>query len=230
MGLASVLLEILQKPSMVDVIRELMMLMAPLWIAVIVGVLVGWAWKPKWANLGLMDSSVSISKDSHSRTEDDDSATTFTVFRNFFKFQLPTCISATSDYGIQKDVPSTSNSISPCSSSQAHRRMEQSSFVTEDDLEHLCRLVEEKDGGPVWIQMMDRSTPTMAYQAWRRDPENGPPQYRSRTVYEDVTPEMVRDFFWDDDFRLKWDDMLIYASTLEECPTTGTMVVQWVRK
>lgn len=49
--------------------------------------------------------------------------------------------------------------------------MEQSSFVTEDDLEHLCRLVEEKDGGPVWIQMMDRSTPTMAYQAWRRDPE-----------------------------------------------------------
>lgn len=114
MGLASVLLEILQKPSMVDVIRELMMLMAPLWIAVIVGVLVGWAWKPKWANLGLMDSSVSISKDSHSRTEDDDSATTFTVFRNFFKFQLPTCISATSDYGIQKDVPSTSNSISPC--------------------------------------------------------------------------------------------------------------------
>lgn len=230
MGLASVLLEILQKPSMVDVIRELMMLIAPLWIAVIVGVLVGWAWKPKWANLGLMDSSVSISKESHSRTEDDDSTTTFTAFRNFFKFQLPTCISATSDYGIQKDVPSTSNSISPCSSSQAHRRIEQSSFVTEDDLEHLCRLVEEKDGGPVWIQMMDRSTPTMAYQAWRRDPENGPPQYRSRTVYEDVTPEMVRDFFWDDDLRLKWDDMLIYASTLEECPTTGTMVVQWVRK
>lgn len=41
---------------------------------------------------------------------------------------------------------------------------------------------------------------------------------------------MVRDFFWDDEFRLKWDDMLTHASTLEECPTTGTMVVQWVRK
>lgn len=24
--------------------------------------------------------------------------------------------------------------------------------------------------------------------------------------------------------------MLIYASTLEECPTTGTMLVHWVRK
>ena len=60
--------------------------------------------------------------------------------------------------------------------------------------------------------------------------QTGPPQYRSRTVFEDATPEMVRDFFWDDEFRMKWDDMLIHASILEECPTTGTMVVQWVRK
>lgn len=44
-------------------------------------------------------------------------------------------------------------------------------LVTEDDLEHLCRLVEVKDGGPSWIHMMDRSTQAMRYQAWRRDPE-----------------------------------------------------------
>lgn len=49
-------------------------------------------------------------------------------------------------------------------------------------------------------------------------------------MFEDATPELVRDFFWDDEFRLKWDDMLIHASILEECPTTGTMVVHWVRK
>jgi len=49
-------------------------------------------------------------------------------------------------------------------------------------------------------------------------------------VFEDATPEMVRDFFWDDEFRSKWDDMLLYSSTLERCKDTGTMVVQWVRK
>ncbi|KAI7999412.1 Phosphatidylcholine transfer protein [Camellia lanceoleosa] len=103
-------------------------------------------------------------------------------------------------------------------------------IVAKDDLEYSCRLVEKKDGGPSWIQMMDRSTPSLSYQAWRRDPKNGPPQYRSRTVSEDATPEMVRDLFWDDDFRLKWDDMLIHAETLEECPNTGTMVVRWVHK
>ena len=48
---------------------------------------------------------------------------------------------------------------------------EKTSAVNEDDLKHFHRLVEEKDGGPVWIQMMDRSTPNMSYQAWRRDLE-----------------------------------------------------------
>ncbi|KAF2932599.1 hypothetical protein DAI22_04g009200 [Oryza sativa Japonica Group] len=104
--------------------------------------------------------------------------------------------------------------------------------VDTGDLMHLRRLVEEKDGGPAWIHMMDKTLPTMRYQAWRRDPEGGPPQYRSSTIFEDASPEVVRDFFWDDEFRIKntWDDMLLQHDTLEECTKTGTMVLRWVRK
>ena len=60
--------------------------------------------------------------------------------------------------------------------------------------------------------------------------QTGPPQYRSSTIFEDAIPEMVRDFFWDDEFRPKFDPMLIHSETLEKSHTTGTMVVQWVRK
>ena len=62
--------------------------------------------------------------------------------------------------------------------------------------------------------------------------QNGPPQYRSSTIFEDASPEVVRDFFWDDEFRIKnsWDDMLLQHETLEECTKTGTLVVRWVRK
>jgi hypothetical protein len=62
--------------------------------------------------------------------------------------------------------------------------------------------------------------------------QNGPPQYRSSTIFEDASPEVVRDFFWDDEFRMKntWDDMLLQHETLEEDTRTGTMVVRWVRK
>ncbi|KAL2325261.1 hypothetical protein Fmac_024319 [Flemingia macrophylla] len=155
------------------------MLITPLWIAVILGVLVGWAWKPKWA----------------------------------FRLPLP--------------LPRPQNQAHSATSA---REKDATGLVTERDLLHLSKLVEERDGGPAWVQMMDRSTPTMTYQAWRRDPQTGPPQYRSRTVFEDASPELVRDFFWDDEFRLKWDDMLIYSSTLQECPLTGAMIVHWMRK
>lgn len=58
-----------------------------------------------------------------------------------------------------------------CSSSGGESEKGLRSIVTEHDLQNLCKLVGEKDGGPAWIQMMDRSTPNMTYQAWRRDQE-----------------------------------------------------------
>ncbi|KAK7289726.1 hypothetical protein RIF29_03593 [Crotalaria pallida] len=48
---------------------------------------------------------------------------------------------------------------------------DKSNACTMDNLHHLSQLVEEKDGGLPWIQMMGRSTPTMSYQARRREPK-----------------------------------------------------------
>lgn len=226
MALWSILLEIFKRPTLGDALADLVMFMVPLWIAVIAGVLVGWAWKPKWANLRrVMDSSITLDCANTVASRASSSVPAF----NPLKIQLPSFISWIADDGIQKETsPAPPNLTDDCSSSQLEK--DKSSIVNEDDLEFLCQLVEDKDGGPAWIQMMDRSSPTMSYQAWRRDPETGPTQYRTRTVFEDATPEMVRDFFWDDESRLKWDDMVIHAAILEECPTTGSMVVQWVRK
>lgn len=42
--------------------------------------------------------------------------------------------------------------------------------VTENDLEHLLHLL-EGNGEMEWQSMMDKSTPNMAYQAWRHEPE-----------------------------------------------------------
>lgn len=215
MGLVAALVEILQRPSIGEVILELGMFMAPIWIAVVFGVLVGWAWKPKWANLDLAPGTdVTSSSGMLLQNLSSGFASISTL-----KLQLLPWIKEA------QSPPSISSSTSSSLQLEGEK-----SLVTDADLLYLDRLVEEQDGGHAWIQMMDRSTPNMSYQAWRRDPETGPPQYRSRTVYEDATPEMLRDFFWDDEFRLKWDDMLIHAETLEESPTTGTMVVQWVRK
>ncbi|XP_057969690.1 uncharacterized protein LOC131158814 [Malania oleifera] len=215
MALVSALLEILRRPSIWDIWVDLILFVAPLWIAVLVGVLVGWAWKPSWANLGrdVLDFFGSIPSVSS------------------LKWHFPSCSSCVGDDGVARESVSAPSAVSSdCSSLRLET--EKPLLVNKNDFQHLSELVEVTDGGPAWIQMMDRSTPNMSYQAWRRDPETGPPQYRSRTVFEDATPELVRDFFWDDNFRFqgKWDDMLIYAETLEECATTGTMLVHWIRK
>ncbi|KAL0433523.1 UNVERIFIED_CONTAM: hypothetical protein Slati_2686600 [Sesamum latifolium] len=65
-----------------------------------------------------------------------------------------------------------------------------------------------------WQSMMERSTYNMTYQAWRHEPEMGPTVYRSKTIFEEATPELVRDFFWDDEFRPKWDPMLVSLSSV----------------
>ncbi|KAL6003963.1 hypothetical protein ACLOJK_004509 [Asimina triloba] len=182
-------------PTIFDALGELLLFYGPLCFMVLLGVFIGWVWKPTWACLDGLDclgSACTVSGD-----------------------------------GMQEPPTPNSNCKAPPSSARTENLV-----VTNEDLEHLCQLVEEKDGGLTWQQMMNRTLPTMTCQARRRDVKacDSPPQYRVRTVFEDATPEMVRDFFWDDEFRPKWDNMLIHTATIEECPTTGTMIVHWIRK
>ncbi|XP_076957943.1 uncharacterized protein LOC143633548 [Bidens hawaiensis] len=208
-----------------NVLPELVNLVLPLWIGVVFGVLVGWVWRPKWAQLAI--KNLTLPSKSYSSIDFVPSIPSFDF--NSLKSQIPSCLFQFSGTGSPEFASSElASTFSDTSSSKLDGEIK--NFVGEDDLKHISKLVNEKDGGPAWIEMMDKSTANMSYQAWRRDPETGPPQYRSRSVYEDMTPEMMRDFFWDDEFRLKWDDMLLEAETIEECPNNGTMVVKWVRK
>ncbi|KAJ7965250.1 StAR-related lipid transfer protein like [Quillaja saponaria] len=218
------------------------MFLDPIWVAFLIGVIVGWAWNPKWVSLGREKLTCSVSKslDLWSPLSDVSPLKRFSSAPclNSLKSQSTSRESLVMDNGVAEKIilchthrgPNFSLVYDLSVYSASSLNEETSNAVIEEDLEHLCQLVEVKDGGLPWIQMMDRSTPTMSYQAWRRDPKIGPPQYRSSTIFEDATPEIVRDLFWDDEFRPKWDDMLASSKTIEECPTTGTMIVQWVRK
>ncbi|KAL6127299.1 hypothetical protein ACLB2K_075340 [Fragaria x ananassa] len=234
MGLIGALHEILE---MVKIeYTDFVMLLGPLWTAFLIGIVIGWAWKPKWATFGQekLNSSVSKALDlssmptSPARSVMSPPLKGFSSAPSLFQGYEAWIINNAVHNAVQKRLSPSPIEFDDQSTSQMNEK--KSDVVAQEDVEHLCRLVDMKDGGPSWIHMTDRSTPTMTNQAWRRDPKIGPPQYRSRTVYEDVTPELVRDFFWDDEFRLKWDDMLSEATTLDECPTTGTMVVQWIKK
>lgn len=43
--------EILERPTIGAVVVEMMMFLGPVWVALFLGVIIGWTWKPKWASL-----------------------------------------------------------------------------------------------------------------------------------------------------------------------------------
>ena len=57
------------------------------------------------------------------------------------------------------------------SSTSDHNAGQETLVVMDEDLEHLCNILQAKDGGPAWHPVMDRSTPTMYYQDWHHDPD-----------------------------------------------------------
>ncbi|KAG8064168.1 hypothetical protein GUJ93_ZPchr0004g39963 [Zizania palustris] len=206
-ALVDLLMSVFRQPTVGGVALELASVAAPLWVAALVGLLIGWAWRPRWATAVVGDQDRAPAQ---------------------LAALPPPPPARAADDSCRKNeaavvVPRTAMATAP---------VEEQLAVNTGDFMHLRRLVEEKDGGPQWIHMMEKTLPSMRYQAWRRDPEGGPPQYRSSTIFEDASPEVVRDFFWDDEFRIKnsWDDMLLQHETMEECTRTGTMVVRWVRK
>ncbi|KAK4257670.1 hypothetical protein QN277_007231 [Acacia crassicarpa] len=79
---------------------------------------------------------------------------------NSLKIKLPSFIPRPFNVRFQEESSFSESSLSQVENNK--------SLLTEQDLEHLRKLVEEKDGGPAWVQMMDRSTTRMSYKAWRR--------------------------------------------------------------
>lgn len=188
-------------------------------IALGIGIIIGWVWKPKWVSFGNCTFDGLEVKNQTIGSNPRQKSVTNLGFAS-------SCVDSNKMVG--NLAKSTSMDNPSCSSSVVLK--DEDHLLKDEDLKHLWQLVEKRDGGPPWKHMMDRSTPQMTFQAWQRDRETSPPQYCSLTVYEDATPELLRDFFWDDDLRPKWDDMLLHATTLEEFPTVGASVVHWIRK
>ncbi|GAB2247874.1 hypothetical protein Droror1_Dr00007756 [Drosera rotundifolia] len=236
------LLSVIKNPAIVETFVDILLCAVPIWLAVMIGLLIGWSWRPRWTGL------VFLGLRSRLRY-------LWTAPPGFGARRVWIAFTALSVFSVVRSLvgnlrrkgkegkgrggggePVVAEGSSRIEADErdvldtSHGAAERVSSVTENDLDHLLHLLEANDGEITWQSMMERSTTSMKYQAWRHDSENGPTVYRSRTVFEDATAELVRDFFWDDEFRTKWDPMLTYFKILEECPQTGLMVVHWIKK
>ncbi|RZC31555.1 StAR-related lipid transfer protein 7, mitochondrial isoform B [Glycine soja] len=226
--------EFLKKPSLTETFVDILLCAVPIWLAVMIGLVIGWSWRPRWTGLVFLGLR---SKFRFLWTAPPGfgarrlwlAFTALSAFTYWFNFKGKTKAKTQDPSPSQSDT-ADSNAISLTARSGDMAEEREQDTVTQADLEHFLHLLEGKDEMMDWQSFMERSTPNMQYKAWRHDPETGPTVYCSRTVFDDATPELVRDFFWDDDFRPKWDAMLAYCKVLEECPHNGTMISHWIKK
>ncbi|WVZ62169.1 hypothetical protein U9M48_011946 [Paspalum notatum var. saurae] len=226
---------LLRRPAVAEMAVDVLLCAVPIWAAVMIGLVVGWAWRPRWTGLLFLGlrSRLRI----------------LWVPPGLGARRLWLACTALSACSVAPRLLSSAfrrrrgkhgGEVSPDedgAADAAERDGGRTIFegehdtVTERDLEHLLQLLDNKESGDTaWQNLMERTTSNMTYKAWRREPEEGPIMYCSRTIFEDATPELVRDFFWDGDFRLKWDPMLAYSKTLDEFPQNGTTIVHWIKK
>ncbi|XP_022875098.1 uncharacterized protein LOC111393675 [Olea europaea var. sylvestris] len=242
----------INNPAVMETFVDILVCTVPIWVAVMIGLVIGWSWRPRWTGLVFLGfrskfrfmwtappgfgarrfwlaftalSAFSVCRrlwfSFRGRTRKEEGLAQEQAGQGSISGTVPAA--AAKESGAVADV--SSDEIRP-----SGRPDEEKNSVTEKDLEHLLHLLNGKDGELVWQEMMERSTSNMTYQAWHHEPEVGPIMYRSKTIFEDAAPELVRDFFWDDEFRPKWDPMLAYVKILEECPDTGMMIVHWIKK
>ncbi|XP_020578282.1 uncharacterized protein LOC110023301 [Phalaenopsis equestris] len=225
------LADFLKKPEVVETLIDIVLCAVPIWVAVMIGLVIGWSWRPRWTGL------VFLGLRSRFRFF-------WTLPPGFGARRLWLAFTALSAFSVCRKLWSNFRVKVPELPAGEERSVvgdgagfvstgsfdTQKDAVTERDLEHLTHLLDGRDGDMVWQNQMERTTSNMSYQAWLHEHETSPIIYRSRTIFEDASPELVRDFFWDDDFRSKWDSMLAYNKILEEFPDSGTTIVHWVKK
>ncbi|MBA0712717.1 hypothetical protein Golax_011798, partial [Gossypium laxum] len=182
------LMEFLKKPTITETFVDILLCAVPIWLAVMIGLFIGWAWRPRWTSLvflGLRSkfrfvwtappgfgarqlwlAFTALSAFSVCRT----------VFSNFIKGRARKSTAETSNSAVPLQSPSPTVRISPegaagtvSPTTKAEER--QQDIVTENDLAHLLNLLEGKEGEMEWQNMMERTTPNMSYQAWRHEPE-----------------------------------------------------------
>ncbi|KAJ3674702.1 hypothetical protein LUZ60_005318 [Juncus effusus] len=237
------LMDFVRKPAVAEVALDVVLCAVPIWAAVMIGMAIGWSWRPRWTGLLFLGLR---SKVRFLWTAGFPPG--FGARRLWFAFTALSAFSVLgrlwSEFKGKRGDGNGGDSVTDASGPQIVNRAvditsetessgngeNEGEIVTEKDLEHLLHLLDGKVGESAWQNQMERTTPNMLYQAWRYEPEDGPIVFKSRTVFEDATPELVKDFFWDDSFRLKWDAMLAHFNILEEFPRNGTMIVKWIKK
>ncbi|CAI8609868.1 unnamed protein product [Vicia faba] len=97
-----------------------------------------------------------------------------------------------------------------------------SNTVTDADLKFL--MDEILNQNHKWEDVIDKTNHHLCYKAKSTKPKNGPLKYWSMTVFNDISAEMLRNFYMDNHYRKQWDNTVVEHNQLQLDESDGSEV------
>ncbi|XP_047318769.1 uncharacterized protein LOC124922088 [Impatiens glandulifera] len=124
----------------------------------------------------------------------------------------------------------TSNSTVASSSSMEDCSTRVSELIPDSDLTSLIDILDDKFNEDVkWVNLINRKNNSVAYEAKCCKPKDGPMKYLSLTILDNCSPEMLQDFYMNNDYRKQWDKTFIDHHQLQ-LDKSGTEICQMIKK
>nr|VDC81736.1 unnamed protein product [Brassica rapa] len=139
--------------------------------------------------------------------------------------------------------PSSSPAVSASQSPSSQSRI--STLVSDEDLKDLIEKLGERsdDDTEIWEDVIQKSNPRVSYTAKCCKPQvtakasilkcltdGGPVKYLSTTVFENCSPEVLRDFYMDNEYRKQWDKTVVEHEQLQIDSNSGIEIGRTIKK
>ncbi|TYI93267.1 hypothetical protein E1A91_D02G125500v1 [Gossypium mustelinum] len=123
-------------------------------------------------------------------------------------------------------LPSASSPISNQDSQS--RTLE---VVSDSDLKFLIdNLDEKRNEDENWENVIDKKNNFLSYKAKCCKSKDRPLKYLSTAVFESCSPELLRDFYMDNDYRKQWDKTILDHVQLQVYTTSGVEIGRTLKK
>ncbi|PPD92905.1 hypothetical protein GOBAR_DD10150 [Gossypium barbadense] len=103
--------------------------------------------------------------------------------------------------------------------------------VSDSDLKFLIdNLDEKRNEDENWENVIDKKNNFLSYKAKCCKSKDRPLKYLSTAVFESCSPELLRDFYMDNDYRKQWDKTILDHVQLQVYTTSGVEIGRTLKK
>ncbi|GJN10066.1 hypothetical protein PR202_ga28127 [Eleusine coracana subsp. coracana] len=168
---------LLRRPAVAEMAVDVLLCAVPIWAAVMIGLVVGWSWRPRWTGLlflGLRSRLrilwVPPGFGARRLWLACTALSAFSVAPSLLSSAFRRCRGKHQGKDCPEDDSADGAVGDAAAGADARAIFEgEHDIVTEKDLEHLLQLLDNKESGDTtWQNLMERTTSNMTYKAWRR--------------------------------------------------------------